>query len=318
MDRIRIPNEATYTPLPLLDVALAAPLISRLLFRATLPGKALQMAAMAVYVGSAARDWIGRRGVRRIDFLTEFGADIDHLEAMPLHIREGEIALLVERANAEYTAERIPLEQLAILVDEHLTQYIASITGQRVETSTEIRSFTVAHLIFPFALGACDILSGDVAIFHDTGVFEPHVVAHEFTHRKGYWKELDAQAISYLAMASSGHPVLVQSARCERLHRHLRAIAGDDDARFRTLLEQSGLRSELAVQFTGLRSKAGPIQEKVEEVMKMVYDGRMKITGQNGIRDYDVGFTNFLYTFERSTTARQSSPEQLDLAPAAN
>jgi hypothetical protein len=309
MDRIRIPNEATYTPLPLLDVALAAPLISRLLFRATLPGKALQMAAMGVYIGSAAKDWIGRRGIRRIDFMAEFGADIDHLEPMPVAERRREVEILVERGNQEYTAERIPLAQLAVLVDEHLTQFIAGITGQRVETSTEIRGFTMAHLVFPFALGACDILSGDVAIFHDTGVFEPHVVAHEFTHRKGYWKELDAQAISYLAMASSGHPILVQSARCERLHRQLRVLSGDDDALFRSLLEESGLRAELAVQFSGLRTKGGPIQEKVEEVMKIVYDGRMKITGQNGIRDYDVGFTNFLYTFERTATARQRSPE---------
>ena len=30
--------------------------------------------------------------------------------------------------------------------------------------------------------------------------------------------------------------------------------------------------------------------------------------GQNGISDYDTGFTNFLYTFETSATARQVPP----------
>jgi hypothetical protein len=34
----------------------------------------------------------------------------------------------------------------------------------------------------------------------------------------------------------------------------------------------------------------------------------MRMTGQAGISDYDLGFTNFLYTFEISTTARQTPP----------
>jgi hypothetical protein len=42
--------------------------------------------------------------------------------------------------------------------------------------------------------------------------------------------------------------------------------------------------------------------------MRRLYDARMRMTGQNGLSDYDVGFTNFLYTFERSSTARQPFP----------
>ena len=34
----------------------------------------------------------------------------------------------------------------------------------------------------------------------------------------------------------------------------------------------------------------------------------MRLTGQNGVSDYDLGFTNFLYTFETSDTARQVPP----------
>jgi len=43
----------------------------------------------------------------------------------------------------------------------------------------------------------------------------------------------------------------------------------------------------------------------VSLVMKKVYDERLKLTGQNGLSDYDEGFTNFLWTFARSTGARQ-------------
>jgi hypothetical protein len=31
---------------------------------------------------------------------------------------------------------------------------------------------------------------------------------------------------------------------------------------------------------------------------------RMRVTGQKGVTDYDLGFTNFLYTFETSAIAR--------------
>lgn len=303
MERIRIPNDATYTPLPLLDVALVAPLASRLLLRATLPGKMIQLAALGIYFGSALQDWLERRGVRKIDFMAVYGADVRHLETMPPEVRRAEIETLVREANAGYTAERPPRAEIAVEIDRHLTDYIASITGQRVETSTEIRGFTVAGLLFPFALGACDFLSGDVAIFRDTGVFEPHVIAHEFAHRKGYWKELEAQAISYLAMARSGNPVLEQSARCERLHRHFRVLTLDDPESFETVVREAGLRPELEENFLALRPTAGPIQEKVEAVMKTLYDERMRLTGQNGIRDYDLGFTNFLYTYERAAAA---------------
>jgi hypothetical protein len=149
-----------------------------------------------------------------------------------------------------------------------------------------------------------------VILFRDVGIFEPHVVAHEFSHRKGYWKELEAQALAYLAMTASGEPVLVQSALCERLHRNLRAIVGEDDAAFRERVARAGLRPELEPHFLGLerRSQAGEIERQLQSVMRRVYDERMRLTGQNGLSDYDVGFTNFLYTFELSAQARQSPP----------
>lgn len=305
MDRIRIPNDATYTPLSLLDVAIVAPIASRLLLRATLPGRAIQAVALGAYLGSAAQDWWKRLGVRKIDFLDHFGADVHHLESMPLDERQAEIRRLTERVNDEYTADRMPREELARVVDRHLTAYIAGITGQEIETSTEIRSFSVAQVFFPFALGACDFLSGDVSIFKDTGVFEPHVIAHEFAHRKGYWKELEAQALAYLAMAESGIPELVQSAQCERLHRHFRVLSADDPEQFPELVKQAGLRGELEVQYLAMRQQPGPVAEKVEKVMRKLYDERMRLTGQNGIEDYDLGFTNFLYTLEKGDGVRR-------------
>jgi hypothetical protein len=309
METVRIPNEATYSPISLTDMAIAAPILSRLVLGATLPGAIVQTAALAVYAGSALQDWLGRLDVRRIDFFAEFGADVHHLEELPRAVREAEMQVLADRLNDGYTtAERPPLEELARIVDRHLTDYIAGITGQRVVTSTEIRTFSLAGLMFPFALGAADVLSGDVAIFYDAGVIQPHVVAHEFTHRKGYWRELDAQALAYLSMAASGDPLLVQSALAERLHRDLRALSGDAEAAYLTNLISLGLRAELEEEFKQLRPAIEPWIQPISDAMRSLYDARMRVTGQNGLSDYDVGFTNFLYTFETSTIARQRPP----------
>jgi hypothetical protein len=306
MDELHIPNDATYSPVSLTDLAMAAPIAARFLLGATLPGRVVQMAALGLYAGSVAKDWNARQSMRRIEFRTEFGADVDRLDSQPTSLRRDEIARLGELLNEGWVEDRVPRDELAVRVNRVLTEYIASVTGQRVETSSRIRNVTLASLVFPFAMGACDMLSGDVAIFKDTGIFEAHVIAHEFVHRKGYWKELHAQALAYLALHGSGDPLLVQSARAERMHRQLRVLAGEDPEAFREAVDHAGLRPELRDAFHALRPDPGALEGIVSSGMKQVYDMRLKMTGQNGLSDYDEGFTNFLYTFERSPGARQS------------
>lgn len=308
METVRIPNEATYSPVALTDVAMAGPLLARVLLGTTLPGIALQTVALTVYAGSALQDWIERLGVRRIDFLAEFGADLSHLNVMPADLRRAEARTLAERLNDRYTAERPSLRELAPVVDRHLVDYIAGITDQRVETSIEIREFSLAGFMFPFALGAADILSGDISIFRDTGVFQPHVVAHEFTHRKGYWRELEAQALSYLSLTASGEDVLVQAGLCERLHRDLHVLANREGKAWEKEVRALGLRPELEPEFLRMRPATGSPGDVVLEIMRALYDARLRVTGQNGVSDYDLGFTNFLYTFETSASARRRPP----------
>lgn len=309
MERIRIPNEATYTPVALTDLFMAAPLASRLFLGATLPGRVVQAAALGFYAGSVVKDWAARQGVRRIDFVREYGADVHRLDRQAEALRRDEVSRLGEALNDEYTDERVPRRELAPRVNEVLTDYLAGVTGQRVETSDEVRDLSLAALVFPFAQGTCDVLSGDVAIFRDTGIFEAHIVAHEFVHRKGYWKELHAQALAYLALRNSGEPLLVQAARAERLHRQLRVLAGEDPSAFREAVDHAGLRSELQEAFHALRPDPGALQSVVSESMKQLYDLRLRMSGQNGLSDYDEGFTNFLHTFTHSPSARRPRAE---------
>ena len=302
---IRISNRATYWPVAPLDVVVGATLLGRVLLRASPVGALVQGAALGIYAGHALHDWHARRGIRRIDFRKEFGADFGHLIAMSRPTREAEVLALAERLDAEPVAQRVPRRELAVLVDRELTRFIAGITGQHVRSSARVRSFALVGLAFPFALGACDILSGDVAIFRDTAFLEPHIIAHEFAHRKGYWKELHAQVLAYLALASAEQPLFRQAARLERLHRNLRVLAGDDAGAFDGLVAAVPLRPELRATLLGLHPPLPRVQKRVEGGLRQVYDLRMRATGQNGLTDYDLGFTDFLYTFETSRTARQ-------------
>lgn len=305
MDEIRIPNDATYAPISLMDVVATAPLASRFLLGAALPGSVLGVAALSVYAGSAARDWWLRQDVRWIRFVDAFDADVDRLDEMPEEARRDEVARLAARLDSGWTDERRPRAEVAKQVSRRLTDYIASITGQRVVTSSAVRDFGLAQFIFPFALGVCDVVSGDVALFKDAGVFEPHVICHEFVHRQGYWKELHAQVLSYLALVTSGDPVLVQSARAERLHRQLKVLSAEDHEVYHDLVEGLDARSELRDALHVLRPDPSAYEGVVSVVMREVYDARLKLTGQNGISDYDRGFTNFLWRFSRSTVATQ-------------
>lgn len=307
-EEIRIANRATYWPVAPMDLLIATPLVARALFGVTPLGRAVKVAALGLYLGSALRDWRDRRRIRRVAFLREFGADGRHLTPMPRERREAEVAALAERLNDGLVLARPSRRELAIEVEQRLADYIASITGQRVRSSAEVRSFGLVSLAFPSALGACDILTGDVALFRDAGFFEPHIIAHEFSHRKGYWKELDAQVLAYLALVESGEPRLVQSALLERLYRNLRVLAHGDEVAFDRLATAAALRPELAATLRRLRPPSHLVGRGLDAGMRRVYDARMRVTGQNGLSDYDLGFTNFLYTFETSRIALQAPP----------
>ncbi|MDE2796232.1 MAG: DUF3810 family protein [Gemmatimonadota bacterium] len=298
METIRIPNSATYSPVSLTDLMFAAPLATRLLLGATLPGRLVQAAAAGAYAGCVLSDWASRRGVRKIDFLATYGADVKHMDEMPVARREEDVQRYSEELMRIYEPVARSRSAVAADINERLTTYIAGITGQRVETSSSVREMTLARLIMPFASGSCDVLSGDVAVFRATGVFEPHILAHEFCHRKGYLKELEAQALAYLALSRSRDPQLRQSALAERVYRNLRVLDNDDPARYGELLEETPLDGPVLEDFLRLRppdQRAGTFATAMREL----YDSRMKLTGQNGLSDYDRGFTNFLYTYER-------------------
>ena len=237
----------------------------------------------------------------KINFLETFGADVKHHKEMPLEMRISEINELTEKVNDEYTPQEYERKYLAQVVNRKLTTFIAEKSGVHVHTSDRVRNFGISKLIFPFAKGAHNPLDGEVFIFENLGVFEPHVITHEFAHKKGYTKELEAQALAYLTLINSRDQELTQSAYCERLFNDMIVTADFDIDKCNEDIETSALRSELKQDFKKRTRKSGLYEKVMSFIIKPLYDLRMKITGQNGLKDYSLGFTNFLYTIEDTT-----------------
>jgi len=299
IEEILVPNFISKIPIPILDSAVVITIASIITKKYGLDNVSdyLQYATglfMGSYFFSALLDATQRTKVKKIDFKEVYGKDLKNLKSMKLEDREGKIKELTEKLNDEYVPQNYKRKELAEIVNEELTNYISGITKQRIITSPKVRSFGISKLIYPFAAGGCDILGCEVYIFKKLGVFEPYIIGHEFAHRKRYMKELEAQVITYYSFMSSNNPVLVQSANCEELNGHF-VVLSDWNRYVKTdIVENSGLRPELKKDFMIRRGKPGLYENIVSKIMLPLYNLGMKLSGQNGLHDYDEGFTNFI------------------------
>jgi hypothetical protein len=77
-----------------------------------------------------------------------------------------------------------------------------------------------------------------------------------------------------------------------------------------TLLLSLGSGLALAQETPTERDAARSVVRQLDDLERSLNVPAMiaRLTGQNGLSDYDVGFTNFLYTFEVSPGTRQSPP----------
>ncbi len=302
------PTKVTYAlslsnclPVPLFDSAMTLNVFGMGAHAAGYNGiaTASQLSADLIFVlwlASSTPYFATTMSLKNLDFQKHFGADVKTLKNQSQGERFGEIETLVEKLNDEYVPQNYEKKELARLVNRELENYLESITGEVVRTSSRIRKFGFFKVLFPFALGACSPIDGEIYIFKDTGVFEPHLITHELAHRHGYMKELHAQALAYLALMNSKNPVFMQSANCERLNRQIMVVNNHDRKQARFFTENSDLRAELRRDFLKLMKKRGIYESVVSLAMLPIYSLRMKLTGQNGLQDYSEGFTNFLYT----------------------
>ena len=67
------------------------------------------------------------------------------------------------------------------------------------------------------------------------------------------------------------------------------------------------MREELRDELLKLRPRASALSRPVSNAMRRLYEERMKLTGQNGLSDYDRGFTDFLYALETGKGAHRAA-----------
>jgi hypothetical protein len=88
----------------------------------------------------------------------------------------------------------------------------------------------------------------------------------------------------------------VQAALAERMNRNLRVLADGGLDHYHRLVDESRLRKELAKDFHAIRPEPTAYERAVWTVMKPMMEERLRMTGQNGLSDYDTGFTYFLHS----------------------
>lgn len=232
------------------------------------------------------------KGFRRdIDFKQHFGIEPRSAEVMPKDARIKEAGTLIEKLNDEFVAQEYTSRELGQMVDEIVTTYIASLTGQRIETSHRVRERGVL-LYLSGMVGITDRGGGDVWVTNRRRVRMPHFIAHEFCHRKGYANELEVQILAYFALKGSDEPAFRQAALAERLYRTLSSLPESEKT---LVLEKKPVRNELQNDICPTY-KMNPLQLAFAIPFAFLYLAKMKATKQaGGFKDYGEGLTNFLY-----------------------
>ena len=212
---------------------------------------------------------------------------------MPKDQRVKEAETLIEKLNDEFVEQSYSNNELGKRVDEVVTSYIAALTGQRIETSSRIRKTGVIPYLLPIAEGFTDPFGGEVWVPNKKKVRRPHIVAHEFCHRKGYRQELEVQILAYFALRTSEDPIFRQAAYAERLYRTLDSLSQSEQS---SVLEQHPVREELKEDICDT-PKLNPLQLAVLIPFSGLYLLKMKKTNQTGgFKDYGEGLINFIHT----------------------
>jgi hypothetical protein len=230
--------------------------------------------------------------IRPFDFQRQFGLDpYCNFEHMSKEERQTEISRIVEILNDNFVPYCYTRKEVARKINLGLTDYIEGNTGQRISTSSFVKSFSLLSLIFPQCVGGSSSITGEVTCRNGLGVLEPAAMGHELVHRKGYLKELEANIISYFYLVSSGDPSLVQSGESVRLLTNLCLSEG----KYRDKLEKSGLRGELKREFLRIAPPLKIYQRLAGKAFEKFYGVKMRLTGQRGLDDYSTYFTDYLH-----------------------
>ncbi len=295
--RIYLPNfSSRCCPAPLLESVIAASIASQ-----ALKGMGMDLAAqgaggltaglMSLYVSAMAYDFIIKRRIQHIP-LQSFGKRNKDLPQMSLEERMKEATILSEKVNDEYVS---PSSFKDMITNSHnaVTTYNLLHTGQLIYTSPRVRRFGISSIVTPMASATTDPLGGEVYYLKKhKGLLTPGILAHEFFHKLGYLKELDAQVHMYRALKHFGDDELQQSAHCHRLIGHLVEIKQRKEP-WRNVFQQFSLRKEIRADFEE-EAKKSRYERIVAPIATPLVKLGMLLRGSS-VDDYHRTWTNYLY-----------------------
>ncbi|MCM2325162.1 MAG: DUF3810 family protein [Candidatus Woesearchaeota archaeon] len=206
-----------------------------------------------------------------------------------------DVKKLIRAINEEYSETDLSLDELNDQVGDAIERYLFKRTGEKIGFSHKIKQGNQIFYDYLGIIGLTNIIDRDITLFKVNKHFSPFVSAHEFCHRIGYFRELDANAIAYQALIESGNPVLRQSARLMRLDYTLDLLLHDSkDSKIDTA-RRFGLKKELCPDMEFYDDNRTGLAKLGYKSFISAYGLMMKLTKQNGIGGYSLGFINYLH-----------------------
>lgn len=225
-----------------------------------------------------------------IDFENVFGisSDRDKLIDMPQEARLGEILLLVDKMNDEYSPYNLSHQEASDLVNKAYAKFIAQHAPDREFTPLELATPPLdVRILYPYYLG---FYSGNKpsVMTKEGDLKTPSTIGHEFAHVLGHYSEIEAEVLGYLTLKESDERLLQRSADMTRISRQSWATGITD-------LLDTNLRDEIKDEIRFSR-KMTPYQNMMMHLTFHI--GKFLFLKRQGLEstDYREGFTNFLYS----------------------
>lgn len=243
---------------------------------------------------------------KKVNFLENISADVNDFseDLVPSEAREKDIIDLVESLNTNYMQNNLSTKDISKKTANAIQEYIKKITNQDIRFYHGVRNgFNLAGIAFASLGIKWD--DGEITVYPFGGnLLLPQTIAHEQAHRIGYNQELDAQLLSYYALAESQDPLLMQSAKLARLLSHFVVLSEKEQVNIIDVANKYNLRPEfiddLFQHFPKKSNFLYTIAFKLGEFSRKAMDKKLSEEGQNGISIYDLGFTNALYLRENN------------------
>lgn len=277
--------------------------------------KYLMNGTFAAMCGSGAIDYMNKppKELYKLEISEKLGVKRKEVNEKTRKKKIDELCLMIKD---DHTEKSYGIKEEAEIAGKTLDKLVYKIEGVKIKTSNVVKKSYLAKYMMPHALGGCNLISKDIDIFQQMPYISPSIVAHELCHRKGYFKENDAEVLAHLAGFMTDDPVFIQSSRISRLRREWQSLKLQKEE-FNDYLSSLKLpvkmKSKLIKQEIQKNNGDGnPLAKSFANIQLTMYKILMRILGQKeGLERYTRIFTEDLHALEKKYKSIEDLAEQL-------